>query len=349
MDNNTFLLIMAILFVVTIIIILLIVLNNAKKTNDLNNELSKSIYEIRSNLNRDFFDLNRTLNDEFTNFSERVNSNLIQSHKSGNEIMSSLNDRLIRIDETQKNLDDLSKEILNLQSILKDKKSRGSFGEVELYAILEAAYGSNFELYDRQYHLPNGAIADAVILGGDNIGILCIDSKFPLENYRRMYDDSLDEKSRQNHRKLFAQDVKKHLDDIHNKYLIPGVTADLAYMFIPAEAIFADLYASFPDLIDYSYKQKVYIVSPTTLMAYITAIKSIYLRHKKDEKAREIENLLNDLSVEFARFQKRSEELYKDYEDLSKAFASLNISANKISKRFDRLNNGEIEPKENGN
>jgi DNA recombination protein RmuC len=164
-----------------------------------------------------------------------------------------------------------------------------------------------------------------------------------------MYDDSLDEKSRQNHRKLFAQDVKKHLDDIHNKYLIPGVTADLAYMFIPAEAIFADLYASFPDLIDYSYKQKVYIVSPTTLMAYITAIKSIYLRHKKDEKAREIENLLNDLSVEFARFQKRSEELYKDYEDLSKAFASLNISANKISKRFDRLNNGEIEPKENGN
>ena len=335
MDNNTLLIVMASLFVVTFILILLIVLNNAKKTNDLNNELTRSIYEIRSSLNRDFSDL-----------SERLNSNIIQSHKASNEVFNRINERMVRISAAQENLNELSKDLMSLQDILTDKKSRGSFGEVELYSLLQSAYGDDESFYRKQYKLPNDYIADAAIFGTPSLGILCIDSKFPLENYRHMMDMGLDEKSRELYRRKFRDDVKKHIDDIHKKYIIEGVTADLAYMFIPAEAIFSTIYSSFNELVDYSYQKKVYIVSPTTLMAYITAIRSIYLGVKKDEQARQIAVLLSELSAEFKRYEKRNEELYKTYENMGSLFHDIHTTSKKISKRFDRINNGEFEEKE---
>ena len=348
MDSNTLLIVMAALFVVSIIIILLIVLNNSKRTNDLHNELSRSIYEIRSQLNKDIADLNLSINGEFSDISERINSNIIQTHKASNEVFNTINEKMVRIDEAQRGLSELSKDVLSLQDILTDKKSRGSFGEVELYSLLEAAYGNNSELYARQYKLSNNAIADAVIFSKTALGILCIDSKFPLENYRNMLDIRLDQKSRELYRRKFRDDVRKHIDDISRKYIIPGETADLAYMFVPAEAVFAEIYASFSELIDLSYRKKVYIVSPTTLMAYITAIKSIYLGVKKDEKAREISQLLNELSVEFKRYEKRNEELYKTYEDLGKSFYELKTTSDKIIKRFDRIDSGEFADNEKG-
>lgn len=340
MDNNLLLLIMAALFVLSIILILLIVLNNAKKTNDLNNELSKSIYEIRNTLNKDFVDFNRSINGEFNSFSERVNSNLIQSYKSTNEVFKDLSEKMIRIDETQKSLNDLSEDIISLQNVLTDKKSRGSFGEIELYSLLESAYGDNRDLFDKQFKLPNGSIADAVVFGTETMGLICIDSKFPLENYRRIYDFDLDEKTRETARKQFRDDVKKHIDDISRKYIIDGITADMAYMFIPSEAVFAEIYGKYQEVIDYSYEKKVYIVSPTTLMAYITAIKSIYLGQRKDEKAQEIAKLLSELSIEFKRYEKRTQELYKAYEVLGSSFYNLNTTSSKIIRRFNRLNSG---------
>ncbi|MCR4634082.1 MAG: DNA recombination protein RmuC [Erysipelotrichaceae bacterium] len=346
MDNNTLLILMASLFVVTVLIILIIVLNNSKKTNDLNNELSRSIYEIRSGIDRDFLDLNSRLNEQFHDFSDRVNSNIIQSGKTSNEVFHSINEKMVKINEAQSALNEMSKDIISLEDILTDKKSRGAFGEVELYSLLDAVYGDNSSLYEKQYRLPNGFIADAVIKAEGSFGLLCIDSKFPLENYRNMLNIRLDEKSRQLYERKFRDDIKKHIDDIHKKYIVPGLSADLAYMFIPAEAVFASIYGSFPELVDYSYEKKVYIVSPTTLMAYITAMRSIYLGKKKDEKARQIAVLLSELGEEFRRFEKRSEEIYKAYEHLNSAFYDLNVSSRKIIRRFDKINAGEFEEEE---
>ena len=347
MNNDLLLIAMAALFTLSILIILIIVLNNAKKTNDLHNELTRSIYDIRSSLNNDFLQFNQGLNNQFSDFSERVNSNIIQANRASNDIYNNLNEKLVRIDEAQKGLQDLSKEMDALTRIFADKKSRGAFGEVELYALLENAYGNNSHLYQKQYKLPNNTIADAVILGPDTYEILCIDAKFPLENYRRSYDDDLEETSRESARKQFREDIRKHLSDIHSKYIIPGTTADLAYMFIPSEAIFSEIYGKYPELIELSYKLKVYIVSPTTLMAYITAIRSIYLGHQKDEKAKEIESLLADLSNEFRRFEKRTQDLYRSYEALNNAFSNMNISSQKIIRRFNRINSGDLQ-EENG-
>lgn len=343
MNDSLLLIIMAGLFTVSIIVILIIVLNNAKKTNDLNNELTRSVFEIQKNINRDFTEFNRSLNTDFSNFSERVNSNIIQSHKTTSEVFNSITEKIARIDEAQKNINALSEDVVSLQNILTDKKSRGTFGEIELYSLLEASFGNNTERCQKQYRLPNGSIADAVIFGGNTLKLICIDSKFPLENYRRMNDGDLSASEREKAKKLFKEDIKKHLNDIASKYIIPGVTADLAYMFIPAEAVFSQIYTEFHDLVELSYRLKVYIVSPTTLMAYITAIRSIYLGQLKDEKAKEIEQLLSELSVEFQRYEKRTAELYRAYENLGTAFSNLNTTSDKIMKRFSSINSGEIE------
>lgn len=346
-SNNTVLIIgLFLVFLISIIAIFIIVLNNDKKNDQFNINMANNINEIKNSLNKDFLSFNNDLNNEITNLSDRLNSNIIQSHKATNDVFNSIQERMIKIDEAQKGLNQLSNEVISLKNVLADKKTRGTFGEIELYSLLEASYGINDELYQRQYHLANGYIADAVIFGGQTLGVLCIDSKFPLENYQRMYDDNLTTLEKEQAKKQFKEDVKKHIHDISSKYIVPGITADMAYMFIPAEAIFSEIYANFDELVELSYKSKVYLVSPTTLMAYITAIKSIYLGQKKDEKAKEIQDLLSELSIEFNRLSERTNNLYKDYQKLGNDFEGLNTTSNKIIKKFNKINSGDIEDEE---
>lgn len=343
MDNNLiFVICIGILVAIALITILFVVILNNKR----NTQINESLASMKDAVNENLLKFSNNMNHDFNDLSDRLNSNLIQTHKTTNEVFNSINERMVRIDEAQKGINELSNEVVSLQKILTDKKSRGTFGEIELYSLLEAAYGTNYDRYQKQYHLPNGYIADAVIFGGESLGIVCVDSKFPLENYRRIYDENATNVDKENARKAFKADVKKHIDDIRTKYIIPGVTADLAYMFIPAEAIFSEIYSNFEDLVDLSYESKVYLVSPTTLMAYITAIRSIYLGQTKDQKAKEIQELLSELSIEFDRFFDRTQTLYKDYQKLSNDFDQINVTSNKIVKKFDRINSGEIEEDE---
>ena len=158
-----------------------------------------------------------------------------------------------------------------------------------------------------------------------------------------MYDKDLSQLEKDKAKNSFKGDVSKHLNDISSKYIIPGTTAPMAYMFVPSEAIFSEIYGNFPELIDKAYELKVYVVSPTTLMAYITAIKSIYLGIKKNEKAKEIERLLLDLSVEFTRLKDRSETLQRDFERIIPDFEKMFVTENKIIKRFAAIEKGDIE------
>lgn len=328
---------------VTIIICLLAIVISNSSNNKKKTEIDNSISSMKDSMNENLLKFANNMNHDFNDLSDRVNSNLIQTHRVTSEVFNRINERMVKIDEAQKGINELSNEVVSLQRILTDKKSRGTFGEIELYSLLEAAYGVNNDKYQKQYHLPNGYIADACIFGGDTLGLICVDSKFPLENYRRIYDENATNIEKENARKAFKNDVKKHIDDIATKYIIPGVTADMAYMFIPAEAIFSEIYANFEELVDLSYDRKVYLVSPTTLMAYITAIRSIYLGQTKDQKAKEIQELLAELSVEFNRFFDRNQTLYKDYQKLNSDFEQINTTANKIIKKFEKINDGDIE------
>lgn len=349
MENQLFIILIILVAVMLIAIIgfFLYVINNRNNNlKDVQISINKDFINFSNQLKNDFNNLNNVTNEKISKLENEVNKNINDSYKSTNETFIKLNERLAIIDQSQKSLNELSNDILSLQNILQDKKSRGTFGEIELYSLLETAFGVDYNRYEKQYKLSNDKKADAVIFGPENLGMICIDSKFPLENYRRIYDENLSTNERETARKAFSKDVFKHIDDIKDKYIIPGETAQMAYMFIPAEAIFSEIYANFDEIVEKSYKEKVYIVSPTTLMAYITAIRSIYLGQKKDEKAKEIAILLNELSIEFSRLKDRQETLQRDFEKIIPDFEKVNVTANKIIKRFAAINSGDIEDEE---
>lgn len=305
--------------------------------------MSKELTGFNSNINKDFLTLSdRTVN-KLTQLEERINKNIKDNQKESIDTFTNIQERLTKIDAAQKNIDALSKDINSLQNILNDKKNRGTFGEIELYSLLESAYGIDESRWQKQYHFETKEIADAVVFGGESLGIICIDSKFPLENYRRMYSEELPKEDREKAKNMFKADVKKHIDDISRKYIIPGVTSEFAYMFIPAEAIFADIYGYFQDICDYSYKSKVYMVSPTTLMAYITAIKSIYLGQQREEKAKDILRELSMLAEDFRRFDERRDKMLKSINSLESTYDEFNTSCEKISRKFDKINSGDLD------
>lgn len=341
--NLTDILLAIVLVLLIVIIILFFVNKNDDKEDKLRNNISNDLNNFQNNLNKSLNNLNQLTNNQLNNFQRNINENLSNSFKATNDTFNRISERMVKIDEAQKGLNELSSNIVSLENILQDKKSRGTFGEVELYSLLETAFGVNNDRWAKQYQLSSGLRADAVIFGGESLGVICVDSKFPLENYRRIYDDNLTLEEKEKAKKEFKNNVIKHINDIKTKYIVPGETAEMAYMFLPAEAIFAEIYANFDEIVEKSYESKVYIVSPTTLMAYLTAIRSIYLGQTKDKKAKEIEKLLAELSVEFDRFKTRNEKLYDDYKKLDNDFSSLNVTSDKITKRFEKINNGDLD------
>lgn len=336
MDTITILLLILVIFLLAAVFAIIIYLLRNNKRND---HLRDDLLIITNLINN----VKDSTTDRLLQIEEHLTNNIIKTSEITNNTFNQINERLIKIDDNQKALDDLSTNIISLKDVMVDKKTRGTYGEVELYSILEQAFGSDKHFYDKQVTLPNGSRVDALINGFGSLEDICIDSKFPLENYRRMYDKDLSQLEKDKAKNSFKADVSKHLNDISSKYIIPGSTAPMAYMFVPSEAIFSEIYGNFPELIDKAYELKVYVVSPTTLMAYITAIKSIYLGIKKNEKAKEIERLLLDLSVEFTRLKDRGETLQRDFERIIPDFEKMFVTENKIIKRFAAIEKGDIE------
>ena len=241
----------------------------------------------------------------------------------------------------------LSTDILSLESVLTDKKTRGIFGEVNLNNILANVFGDkNDKLYRIQYPLPNDTMADSVIFAPEPMGMIAIDSKFPLENYRIMVDKNTVEAERNIASKQFKSDVKKHIDAIASKYIIPGITGDSAMMFIPAEAVFAEINAHHSDLIDYAYKRRVWLVSPTTLISTLTMILMVIQNMERDKYANIIHEELNKLGVEFTRFKDRFDKLSRSIQTVNKDVENFQITTDKIKKKFDSISNVEIQDEE---
>ena len=227
-----------------------------------------------------------------------------------------------------------------MQSILTDKKTRGIFGEVNLKHILVSVFGENNDkIYKLQYTFETGVIADCVLFAPEPLGMVAIDSKFPLDNYRLMIDKKAGIVERQNAEKNFKSDVKKHIDAIASKYIIKGVTSNQAIMFLPAEAIFAELNAYHPDIIEYAYKKRVWLASPTTLMSTLTTIELVIKNIEKDKYTSVIHEELNKLSVDFKRYKERWDKLSRSIDAVSRDANDIHITTDKISKRFDVINN----------
>lgn len=249
--------------------------------------------------------------------------------------------RLALIDDAQKKLTELSSNVVSLQEILVDKRSRGAFGEIQLNNLVQNVLPASH--YAFQHQLSNGSRADCILFLPEPTGNVVIDSKFPLENFLIMTDFDCPESERKKAQQLFRQDIKKHIQDIAGKYILPNETATGAIMFVAAEAVFSEIHAHFPELVELAQRSNVWLASPTTLMAILTTARAVL----KDQATRQhihiIQKHLRDLAEDFRRFDSRMQHLAKHIDQANQDVQQVQTSAKKITQRFSQIEKAEIE------
>jgi DNA recombination protein RmuC len=309
------------------------------KTNNehINQQITQFGQSIQVKLSTDFKELNTQIEKRLNDINQKVEERLTEGFKQTNETFQNIADRITKIDEAQKNIQQLSISIVDLQGVLTDKKTRGLFGEVQLKQLLSNTFGDREQLYKMQHKLSNDKMVDAVVYAPEPIGMISIDSKFPLENYNRMVDSALTDSERLDARKLFKTDVKKHIDAIATKYIILGETSDQAIMFLPAEAIFAEINAYHYELIDYAQQRSVMITSPTTLLSVLTIVEAIVLEAERNKHSKEMQLQISKLAQEFNRFKDRWGKLNRDIDALADDVKKINTTSDKITKSFDSI------------
>ncbi|MFZ5575995.1 MAG: DNA recombination protein RmuC [Pseudomonadota bacterium] len=285
--------------------------------------------------------LSQTVDGRLNEISGKVAERLDEGFRKTNETFTSVMTRLAVIDEAQKKIEGLASNVVSLQEILGDKRSRGAFGEVQLEALVRNSLPP--DAYAFQHTLKSGARADCVLILPAPTGRVCVDAKFPLENYSRMFDDTLAPAERDAARRQFKLDVKKHVDDIAAKYIVAGETSDGAVLFLPAEAVFAEIHAYHPDLVEHAQKQRVWLTSPTTLMAVLNTARAVIRDSETRRMAHVIKDELTKLAKDFARFDERMKKLASHIEQASKDVNDVRISSDKITRRFAQIERVELE------
>ncbi|TVP86238.1 MAG: DNA recombination protein RmuC [Acholeplasmataceae bacterium] len=332
--------------------------NQKDEQNELKLYFQKEYGELKFEMGRLFSESNKVnqgdlnafkekmmthIDSQLQKINERVEQRLGEGFEKTNLTFVSVMERLSKIDEAQKKIESLSSEVVELNVLLTDKKTRGIFGEVQLYQLLSAVFGENKALYEKQKKLSNDSIADAVIYAPDPLGMIAIDAKFPLDNYKRMADRKLGEHDRKAAEKEFKNDIKKHINDIKDKYIVFGETSDQAFMFVPAEAIFAELYAYHEDLIDYAVKNKIWIASPTTLLSTLSLIQAAVKNLERDKQAKVIIEELMKLGEEFKRYSERWDKLKKSIDSVSKNADQVHITSTKINTKFKHISEAKFD------
>ncbi|MDA0871267.1 MAG: DNA recombination protein RmuC [Firmicutes bacterium] len=318
-----------------------------KEYEGLKTQLRELIYESNEKNTKDLYKFKDLITVHIENKLKEMNT-LVEKRLQGgfertNETFVNVVERLSKIDEAQKNIEQLSKEVVSLNSVLADKKTRGIYGEVQLYQLLSAVFGQDENLYKTQVKLSNQTIADAVLYAPEPLGMVVIDSKFPLDNYKRMTNSEYHQTERDTAKKLFQSDVKKHIDDIANKYIIEGETSHQAILFLPAEAIFAEITAHHETLVEYSNNRRVWLTSPTTLFSTLTMIQVFVQNLKRDEQTKVIIDELNKLNIEFMRYSERWEKLNRSIDTIKKDAEKMSTTTEKIKKKFDYIKDAKFE------
>ncbi len=272
--------------------------------------------------------------------SNQMNENLQGTATRTARSLGELQQRLQTIDKAQENIEKLSGDVLSLQDILSNKQTRGAFGEIQLNDIVTKALPS--DSYRLQATLSNGKRADCLIHLPNPPGPIVIDSKFPLEAYEALRAARTDWEVNEA-AKMLRTSVKKHIRDISDKYILEGETADGALMFLPSEAVYAELHANFPELVREGFAARVWIVSPTTCMATLNTMRAILKDARMHEQASLIRKELGLLHADVDRLGTRVENLDRHFGQAAKDVSEIKISASKASRRARRLDNFDFE------
>jgi len=314
--------------------------NLTQGMGEVRKQVSEALLQNGNELGKRVDALTRSTDERLKEISGQVDKRLNEGFEKTTATFTDVVKRLALIDEAQKKITELSGNVVSLQEVLADKRSRGAFGEVQLASLVRNVMPESS--FSFQHTLTNGTRVDCMLFLPEPSGDIAIDSKFPLESYKKMTDLDLGEADRLTAEKQFRKDIKKHIYDIANKYIISGQTSDGAVMFIPAEAIFAEIHSHYYELVEEAQRARVWLVSPTTLMAVLTTARAVL----KDSATRKQVHLIQDhlvaLSKDFSRFQTRMDNLSRHIEQASKDVDDVNTSARKISSRFEKIEQVEM-------
>lgn len=311
---------------------------------DVRHQIELSFKQHAGSLTSHLSSLNEEVRNHLKHLTEQVHHQLQDGLEKTSLTFTDIVKRLTIIDEAQKKITELSTHVVNLQDILSDKRSRGAFGEVQLSNLISNMIPNGH--YALQHTLSNGKRADCVLFLPQPTGDIVIDAKFPLETFQKLQTNHLSELEKKQLQQQFRQDITKHVKDIAEKYIIPNETADGAVMFIPAEAIFAEIHANYPEIVATAQKMRIWLVSPTTLMAVLTTARAVLKDDATRKQIHLIQQHLKLLANDFIRFEKRMDKLSKHIDLAHQDVGDIHISAKKISQRFHKIEAVELENKE---
>ena len=328
------------------------VLEQSGKSNETNNEkLERFQRNITESLATRFDALNKQIDDKLIEINKKVDEKLQEGFKATGETMAQVRERLQAIDDAQKNIENLSKDVVSLRSVLEGNQSRGQYGEYQLSMVLHNVFGDTMGCYEEQYTMKkvkdgDDVRADAVVFMPEPNKMICIDSKFPFQDYQRIFDtDNAEEKERLT--KEFGNAVKKHITVIKDKYIVEGKTAPEALMFIPNDGVFAFVHHNLEDVVEYARSKKVILTSPSTLPAILVTINMVRIEVERSKNAEEINKHLHKLAKDFEMFGREWDKFSNALEQTTRRREELDHRVGKLTNKFQSIstNNGlEDEP-----
>jgi DNA recombination protein RmuC len=281
----------------------------------------------------------KALNETTVAVQGQVAERLDKQGEKTQKTLTDLHERLVRIDSAQENITKLSGQVVGLHDILSNKQARGAFGEVQLRDLVTAALPPS--AYEFQCTLGNGRRADCVLRLPNPPGSIVIDSKFPLESYHALVN-AADDAARIAGGRTFSAAVLQHVKDIAERYIVPGETAESALMFLPSEAVYAELHARFAEVVERSFRARVWIVSPTTLMATLNTVRAVLKDVQMREQAGVIQKEVRALMKDVERLDTRTEALQKHFDQAAEDVRQIRISSEKISRGIEKVENVEL-------
>ncbi len=327
--------------------------NMAEFQVKVNQEFGVFQEKINAKLTTDFGNLTNALDQRMNAINAKVEERLNQGFEATNKTFVQIAERVKVIDDAQKKIEELSGEMIGLQNILSNNQARGSFGEYQLNQLLFSVFGENAKLYQTQYTIKEqkgnkeAVRADAVIFLPEPNGIIAIDSKFPFSSYSKLFDNNdLTKAEEEKLIQSFGREVKKHITDIASKYIVPGVTADYALMFVASDGILALLHSRLTNVVEYARSKAVTIVSPTTLIPLLSSYWAMVIDYEQSRYAKEIKKQLNLLSGEFQKFGGDWEKLSRGIEQVSRQSRSVNDRVERITNKFDKIQKVDLPEKQ---
>ena len=319
------------------------VLEQTTKSNELNNEkLERFQNGITESLNKRFDALNKQIDDKLIEINKKVDEKLAEGFKTTGETMAQVRERLQAIDAAQKNIEELSKDVVSLRGVLEGNQTRGQYGEYQLSMVLHNVFGDTTGCYQEQYTMKkvkdgDDVRADAVVFMPEPNKMICIDSKFPFQDYQRIFEtDVQEEKERLT--KEFGNAVKKHITVIKDKYIVEGKTAPEALMFIPNDGVFAFIHQNLDDVIEYARSKKVILTSPSTLPAILVTINMVRIEVERSKNAEEINRHLQRLAKDFEMFGREWDKFSNALEQTGKRREELDHRVGRITTKFQAIN-----------